>query len=100
MPSKASLILSDMSPNITGINEIDHGNLIELNEEVLSFSEKFLKPNGTLFLKTGQGGNENELKNNLKTLFGKVNFVKPKASRLDSKEVYILAELFKPTKNS
>ena len=85
------LVISDMSPNITGIEVADQATGVYLSELALDFACKHLKPGGSLLVKMFQGlGFEGYLKD-LRGRFDIVHIRKPKASRPRSPEVYLLA---------
>jgi len=85
------LVLSDMSPNISGIEVADQAAGVYLSELALEFACKRLKSGGSLLVKMFQGdGFEGYLKD-LRGRFGVVHIRKPKASRPRSPEVYLLA---------
>ncbi|MDR0630753.1 MAG: RlmE family RNA methyltransferase [Holosporales bacterium] len=93
---KADLIMSDMSPNTCGIKKVDHLRIINLVENVFAFARQNLKNEGTIIAKVFQGGTENFLLSCLKQEFKKITHMKPKASRKESSEIYIIAQSFKP----
>ncbi len=85
------LVISDMSPNITGIEVADQASGVYLSELALDFACKHLKPGGSLLVKMFQGlGFEGYLKD-LRGRFDAVHIRKPKSSRPRSPEVYVLA---------
>lgn len=88
---KADVIVSDMLSNTTGNKSTDHFRSISLAESVLSFSSTNLCSNGTLLMKILRGEDEKDLVAETKTLFRTVEMVKPKASRAESSEIYLLA---------
>lgn len=88
---KFDVILSDMLHNATGQRELDHFKSLDLCQSVLSFSHRFLAPGGSLLCKYYQGQDEKEWLGQLREYFGEVKNVKPKSSRSESKEVYVLA---------
>ena len=87
---KFDLILSDMSPNTTGHNKTDHLKIIQLADQVLEFSKKYINQNGTLILKIFQGSNEKDFVSKLKTKFKIVKYFKPISSRQTSSEIYLI----------
>ena len=89
------LILSDMAPNTTGHRETDHLRIIGLIEAAIDFALEVLKPGGAFVTKAFQGGETAGVVANLKRNFSAVRHAKPKASRSDSSEVYIVATGFK-----
>lgn len=89
------LVLSDMAPNTTGHKRTDHLRIIALLEEASAFAVSHLKPRGAFLAKTFQGGETAALSHALKRAFAEVKHVKPKASRAESSEVYLLARGFR-----
>jgi 23S rRNA (uridine2552-2'-O)-methyltransferase len=85
------LVMSDMAPNITGTSAMDQPRSLALIEEALAFADEVLKPGGTLLVKAFQGEGLDELAKRLGTRFGSARRIKPKASRAESREVYLLA---------
>ena len=88
-------VLSDMAANTTGHKKTDHLRIVHLGELAIEFACEVLKPGGFFLAKMFQGGTENELLSTLKRSFAVVRHVKPKASRADSAELYVLATGFK-----
>jgi 23S rRNA (uridine2552-2'-O)-methyltransferase len=93
--NKVDLILSDMAPSSIGHAKTDHIRIMTLCEEAFYFAKDFLQKDGTFVAKILQGGAEKELLNGLKANFSSVKHYKPKASRADSAEIYIVAKGFK-----
>ena len=89
------LILSDMAPNTTGHRTTDHLRIVALIEAAAAFAGEVLKPGGALVTKAFQGGETADVVAALKRRFANVRHVKPKASRAESAEVYIVATGFK-----
>ena len=85
------LVLSDMSPNISGIEVADQASGIYLCELALDFAGKHLKPGGDLALKAFQGEGFEPFLKELRGRFKAVQIRKPKASRPRSPEVYLVA---------
>ena len=100
MGGPADLVLSDMAPNTTGHTATDHIRIIGLAELALDFAIKILAPGGSFVAKVFQGGSEGELLARLKRDFAAVRHLKPKASRADSAEMYVLATGFRGAKPS
>ncbi|KAM4632267.1 rRNA methyltransferase 2, mitochondrial [Discoglossus pictus] len=101
LPSgKADVILSDMAPNASGIRELDHQKLVNMCLSLLDFSEKVLLPGGTFLCKLWDGGDSKIIRDKLLQRFLDVRTVKPKASRKESAETYMLAKLYKGDKSS
>jgi 23S rRNA (uridine2552-2'-O)-methyltransferase len=96
--ARADVVLSDMASPATGHRATDHLRVIALVEAALDLAEDVLKPGGTFLAKVFQGGAGGELVARLKRSFAKVQHVKPKASRPESPEVYVLATGFRGAK--
>ena len=92
---KPDLVLSDMAPNTVGHRETDHLRIVGLIEMGADFAVSVLKPGGAFVAKAFQGGETAEIIARLKQHFTKVQNVKPKASRADSSEVFLVATGFK-----
>jgi 23S rRNA (uridine2552-2'-O)-methyltransferase len=90
-------VLSDMAANATGHRKTDHLRIVGLAELAAEFARKVLAPGGFFLAKVLQGGAEGELLARLKREFAAVRHVKPKASRADSAELYLLATGFRGT---
>jgi 23S rRNA (uridine2552-2'-O)-methyltransferase len=90
----ADLVLSDMAPNTTGHRSTDHLRIIGLVEQAAAFAETVLAPGGAFVAKAFQGGETAEVIAQLKRAFASVRNVKPRASRAESSEVYIVATGF------
>jgi len=85
------LVVSDMSPNISGVGLVDQARSIHLAELALEFARERLKPGGDLLVKVFQGSGLDEFRKEVSTVFGAVAVRKPKASRDRSSEFYLLA---------
>ena len=92
---KADIVLSDMHASATGHKSTDHLRSMGLVEAALDLAEDILVPRGTFLAKVLQGGASRELVARLNLSFAKVRHVKPKASRADSAEMYVLATGFR-----
>jgi 23S rRNA (uridine2552-2'-O)-methyltransferase len=88
-------VLSDMAANATGHRKTDQLRIIGLVELAADFAAEVLAPGGFFFAKVLQGGAEGDLLARLKREFALVRHVKPKASRADSAELYLLATGFR-----
>jgi 23S rRNA (uridine2552-2'-O)-methyltransferase len=91
----AGAVLSDMAAPSIGHRQTDHLRVVALAEAALDIAEDVLKPGGVYLAKVLQGGASGELLARLKQGFAKVQHVKPKSSRADSAEVYVLATGFR-----
>ena len=92
---KADLVLSDMHASATGHKSTDHLRIMALVEAALDLAEDILAPGGAFLCKVLQGGASKELVARLNRSFAKVRHVKPKASRAESAEMYVLATGFR-----
>ena len=92
---KADIVLSDMAAPAMGHRATDHIRVVALVETALDITQELLAPGGTFLAKVFQGGAGQELGTRLKQDFAKVQHVKPKASRAESPEVYVLATGFR-----
>jgi 23S rRNA (uridine2552-2'-O)-methyltransferase len=84
-----------MAPNTTGHKRTDHLRIVALAEAALAFAREVLAPGGTFIAKVWRGGSEGELLSEMKRAFANVRHVKPKASRPESPEVYVVATGFR-----
>jgi 23S rRNA (uridine2552-2'-O)-methyltransferase len=89
------VVLSDMAPNISGIDTADQAGSIHLCELALEFAKAHLKPRGALLVKVFQGEGFDAYLKELRAAFETVTIRKPKASRPRSREVYLLARNFR-----
>ncbi len=92
---KPDLIISDIAPNITGIESADQGTSIYLVELSLDMVRRVLKKKGNFVCKVFQGTGSDAYLKNVRTSFEKVAVRKPKASRPRSREIYLVATGFK-----
>jgi len=88
---KPDLVLSDMAPNMSGVNEVDQARAMDLAELAQEFARVHLKPGGAFLTKLFQGRGFDEYLKNLRKAYERVSMRKPKASRARSPEVYALA---------
>jgi 23S rRNA (uridine2552-2'-O)-methyltransferase len=86
------LVLSDMAPNISGIRERDNALMIGLVDCVLFAVDQFLSEEGSSVIKVFQGESLDYTRAALKNRFNKVKIFKPKASRPNSKEIYMIGK--------
>jgi 23S rRNA (uridine2552-2'-O)-methyltransferase len=92
----ADLILSDMSPSLSGIGAADAARSQDLCELALQFAVNHLKPGGDLLVKAFHASGYGQYVHQLKKRFKTVSVRKPAASRPESAEVYLLARGLKP----
>jgi 23S rRNA (uridine2552-2'-O)-methyltransferase len=93
--NKFDVILSDLSPNMSGIYELDHARQIEMVERVIQLSRELLKVGGSMVVKVFEGEGSDRIYRNVSKLFRFVKRFKPKASRRGSSEFYLVAKFFK-----
>ncbi len=91
---KVDVVLSDMSPNITGSYSMDHARSIELCEMALSFALTTLSRNGKLVFKMFEGDMSRDLLAEVQKHFETVKRYSPEASRSASSEIYVVAKGF------
>jgi 23S rRNA (uridine2552-2'-O)-methyltransferase len=85
------LVMSDMAPNISGIDAVDQPRALDLAELALEFSREVLRPGGAFVAKMFQGAGFDEFLRSVRREFDKVRMKKPPASRARSAEMYLLA---------
>ena len=90
--SGVDLLLSDMSPNISGITAVDVPRAMLLTELAINLANSTLKTGGTMLLKVFHGAGFDELLNSIRKTYNKVTIYKPEASRPRSRETYFLAK--------
>lgn len=88
---KADVVLSDLSPNISGIASADQARAAELVRMAIDFCRAQLKPAGALLVKVFQGEEFAGILREMKNVFRDVRTIKPSASRDESRETYLLA---------
>jgi 23S rRNA (uridine2552-2'-O)-methyltransferase len=99
LPRKANVVLSDASPNISGVWEVDHARQIDLAANALKVALNILQPSGNFFAKVFEGEMLAGFVKKVEKYFDSVKLIKPKASRAQSSEMYLLAVNLKKTKN-
>ena len=90
--SKVEVVLSDMAVNTTGIKNIDAIYTGELCKEAMNFSKEVLVNEGVFVSKIFMGSTFNEIITDAKSIFKDVKVFKPKSSRKDSKESFIICK--------
>jgi 23S rRNA (uridine2552-2'-O)-methyltransferase len=88
---RVDLVLSDMAPNLSGVGAADAARIAHLNELALEFAIAHLKPGGALVVKSFHGSGFSQTITLYRQHFLVVKEVKPKASRANSAETFILA---------
>jgi 23S rRNA (uridine2552-2'-O)-methyltransferase len=89
--TRADVVLSDLSPNMSGIPNVDQARWLELAEGAVELCRKVLKPDGVFVVKAFHGEAFEALLQRLKAVFVKPKVVKPPASRGESTETYVVA---------
>jgi 23S rRNA (uridine2552-2'-O)-methyltransferase len=84
-------LLSDMAPELSGMDVIDQPRAMDLSELALDMAGRVLKPGGHALIKVFQGSGFQELVAAARRQFKTVRFIKPAASRARSAEIYLLA---------
>jgi 23S rRNA (uridine2552-2'-O)-methyltransferase len=91
LPGKADVVISDASPNISGVWEVDNARQIDLASQALKIALNVLRLSGNFFVKVFEGDMLPGFVKTVKNHFDEVKVVKPKASRAKSSEMYLLA---------
>jgi 23S rRNA (uridine2552-2'-O)-methyltransferase len=91
------LVVSDMSPNLSGIDVVDQARSIRLAELALDFARAHLQPGGHLVVKVFQGAGLDAFQREVRRHFTKTYLRKPKASRDRSREHFLVAKGLLPT---
>jgi len=89
------VVMSDMAPKTTGIRITDQARSLELCEIALEAAEKYLRPRGTFIAKLFHSDDFEAFRSRLRERFGKVEVLRPKSTRKESKEVFLVGQLFK-----
>jgi 23S rRNA (uridine2552-2'-O)-methyltransferase len=92
---QVDVVISDMAPNLSGVNTTDQHTSMYLVELALDMARNVLKPGGSFCAKVFQGVGYEEYVKDVRSSFNKVLVRKPAASRPRSREVYIVAKGFK-----
>ncbi|PMP68112.1 MAG: 50S rRNA methyltransferase [Thermodesulfobacterium geofontis] len=92
---KFDIILSDMAPKTTGDKFGDHIRSLRLAEKALELAKNYLKEDGSFVVKVFEGEKLPQFKKQIEKCFKSVKFLKPKSSRKESKEIFIIAQGFK-----
>ncbi len=91
---KADLVISDMAPNMSGVDAVDQPRAIYLCELALDMARQVLKPSGAFLVKLFQGEGSEAFLSEVRNSFKTVKIRKPTASRPRSREVYVLGQGF------
>jgi 23S rRNA (uridine2552-2'-O)-methyltransferase len=91
---KVDLVLSDMAPNMAGIDAVDQPRSMYLAELAFEFADRVLVPGGDLLVKLFQGEGFDQIIRDARRRYARVSTRKPRASRTRSAEIYLLARQF------
>jgi len=86
------LVICDIAPNMSGVRTVDQARAMYLTELALDFSRQVLKPGGNFVVKVFEGQGLDEFRDAARKIFSKVLNRKPKASRDESRELYIVGK--------
>lgn len=89
--ARYDVVLSDLSPNISGIRNVDQARSLELLKAAIAICKVSLKPDGAFVTKAFHGEAFEEARQALQKAFSRVKALKPAASRGESRETYLLA---------
>jgi 23S rRNA (uridine2552-2'-O)-methyltransferase len=89
---KVDVILSDASPNLSGVKDVDQIRALELVQNALKIAGSLLRPGGSLIIKVFQGEEFDNILKNIKNEFKTVKTTKPPSSRKKSVEMYVVAK--------
>ncbi|KAM7296734.1 rRNA methyltransferase 2, mitochondrial [Ixodes scapularis] len=92
---RADSVLSDMAPSASGVKHLDHDNIVALAYASLIVALQTLSVGGSFLCKIWDGSRGPQLARDIEKFFHYVHYVKPKASRGDSAEMYLLGRQFK-----
>jgi len=95
LPRAADVVLSDVSPKISGVWSVDHARSVELARAALTIAERMLAPGGRSLIKVFQGEYFEDFVSKIREKFEFVKISKPPASRKGSAEAYVIAKGFK-----
>ena len=93
---RVDLVLSDMAPNMSGVDVVDQARAMHLAELAMEFADGHLRPGGAFLIKLFQGVGFDDYVRELRRRYEKVAIRKPAASRKRSPEVYALAQGKRP----
>jgi 23S rRNA (uridine2552-2'-O)-methyltransferase len=92
----ADVVISDMSPDISGTYSVDHARSVELSGTALEFAQKVLRPGGNFVVKVFQGELFPGFLRDVRQSFKNVRANRPPATRSQSSETYVVAKGFEP----
>jgi 23S rRNA (uridine2552-2'-O)-methyltransferase len=92
---QVDVVLSDMAPNMSGVDAIDRPRAMQLSEQALDMAARVLKPGGSALIKVYPGSGFQELVGASRGWFGRVRLTQPQVSRSQSPAMYLLAKEFR-----
>jgi 23S rRNA (uridine2552-2'-O)-methyltransferase len=92
---EADLVLSDLAPKTSGVTWLDHQRSLDLNNRALGMAAFLLKKDGRLLVKLFEGEGSRDFLKEMKKYFNRVHIFKPKSSRPESREIYLVGQGFK-----
>lgn len=92
---QVDVVLSDLAPNMSGVDAIDQPRAMRLSERALDVAARVLKPGGSALIKVFQGSGFQEMVGAARGRFGRVRLTQPQASGSRSPEMYLLAKEFR-----
>jgi len=92
---RADLVLCDIAPNLSGVEDVDQARAMELAERALAFAKEALAPGGAFLVKLFQGTGFQEYLKEVRAAFESTASRKPPSSRSRSREVYLLARNYR-----
>ncbi|UCH37911.1 MAG: RlmE family RNA methyltransferase [Candidatus Bathyarchaeota archaeon] len=95
LPRQADVVLSDLSPNVSGVWDLDHARQIHLSEISLNLACEVLRVGGAFFVKVFEGSSLKEFRRRVNTHFTQIRVLKPKATRKRSAEIYVMARNYR-----
>lgn len=95
LPREIDVLLSDLSPSLSGVWSTDIAKHMSLIECALSIASRFLRSGGTAIIKAFQSEELNDLVRRLQETFNEVRLFKPRASKAKSREIYLICLGFK-----
>ena len=87
---KMDVVISDLSPNVSGAWDVDQARQIDLTRHALSIARKVIRPSGNVLVKVFQGSELQDFRSEMRGEFESFRIVKPPASRPESAELYFL----------
>ena len=94
LPNKFDLILCDIAPNTTGHQSTDHLRIVSMIEDIIYILDKISTPSSSFVFKIWKGSEEVNIIKLLKKKYQKISYFKPKSSRSESSEIFIVANNF------